>query len=172
MTTNQIEFAKHKEGIRHNRATESQTDFSMRETQRHNLEQERTNWFTTNWQKSVGEGNVLAALRHASAAQASAMAAQSQAAAAHRQAAVAEAYNPARISEAMGRAGLLSNQAALEGAKLPYADMQAKSEFKEQLFTESKTGSEASITHQNDKAWPWITAAKIISDLSNLGRLR
>lgn len=169
MTTNQIEFAKFKEGARHNRASEDLTGFTAREAQRHNLEQERTNWFTTTWQKSVGEGNVLAALRHAAAAQAGAVAAQSQAAAAHRQAAVAEAYNPARIAEAVGRGSLLSTQAELEGAKIPYADSVAASQASQQQFSEAKSGSEASISRQVDKAWPWTTAAQIIT---NIGRLR
>lgn len=66
MTANQINYAKHREDVRHNLATEAQRDVELRhigsqaaaalqqaatagraqrETERHNQEQERVNWF-------------------------------------------------------------------------------------------------------------------------------
>lgn len=45
MTQNQINFAKLKEDIRHNQATEKYTGIELNETVRHNVQQENLNWY-------------------------------------------------------------------------------------------------------------------------------
>nr|AVX53686.1 putative ORF1 [Marmot picobirnavirus] len=59
MTRNQIAFAEHKENVRHNRATESQTDATLRETSRHNIASE-----------GISSGTLSESVRHNKASEA------------------------------------------------------------------------------------------------------
>lgn len=46
MTANQINFARHKEDVRHNRATEAVASGTLSESVRHNTATEAINWYT------------------------------------------------------------------------------------------------------------------------------
>jgi 3-deoxy-D-arabino-heptulosonate 7-phosphate (DAHP) synthase len=71
MTTNQLRYAELQETTRHNLSTEGLTGFSYTEAARHNVEQERTNWYAANTSRMVGmgqvavgqQGNVISAAR-------------------------------------------------------------------------------------------------------------
>lgn len=46
MTANQINFAKHKEDVRHNKASEAVASGTLSESVRHNTASEAINWYT------------------------------------------------------------------------------------------------------------------------------
>lgn len=90
MTSNQIEYAKHTENVRHNLATEGLTSGNLKETVRHNKASESISSGNLDELKRhnlVSEGltsqqvlnNYTVGIKQASAAQASAAAAQKQA---------------------------------------------------------------------------------------------
>lgn len=90
MTSNQIEYAKHTENVRHNKATEGLSSGNLQELVRHNKasegissgnldEMRRHNIMSENLTHQQIVNNYTVGLRQANAAQASAAAAQKQA---------------------------------------------------------------------------------------------
>lgn len=58
MTANQLKLAEIKETTRHNVRTEGQTDVGLAEAQRHNVQQERTNWYVAGSNREIGLANI------------------------------------------------------------------------------------------------------------------
>lgn len=67
MTTNQLKFAELEENKRANRVREEQGFASIAESKRHNLETERTNWYSAQSNYDVGSKQAQAALQNAAA---------------------------------------------------------------------------------------------------------